>query len=178
MEAQHCFSKLGLWPNQSWHPPRIWSSALITGHKDSLAYNVSFWGQKLQHFVSFWVQKYCWTIFTISCPRNSNFLSVSVSRNITFLSVSGLWKQNKNEQFKQDLPAIGGREARNLTVFTRSDLWLCVVMEEVTVTMFKDYLIVTNTFHMSVCAGWPCLWVLAFCAWCWHAIQLRRRKKG
>ena len=25
--------------------------------------------------------------------------------------------------------------------------------------------------HMSIGAGWPCLWVLAFCAVCWHAVQ-------
>ena len=31
--------------------------------------------------------------------------------------------------------------------------------------------------QMSVGAGWPCLWVLAFCAWCWHAIQKRRKKR-
>ena len=27
--------------------------------------------------------------------------------------------------------------------------------------------------QMSVDAGWPCLWVLAFCAGCWHAVQQR-----
>ena len=56
---------------------------------DSLAHIVSFWGQKLHHFFSFWAQKNCWTIFTISGPRNSNFLSVSGSRNCTILSVYG-----------------------------------------------------------------------------------------
>ena len=31
---------------------------------------------------------------------------------------------------------------------------------------------------MSVDAGWPCLWLLAFCAGCWHAIQYGTKKKS
>ena len=30
----------------------------------------------------------------------------------------------------------------------------------------------------SVGAGWPCLWVLAFWAGCWHAVQLRKKRKS
>ena len=29
---------------------------------------------------------------------------------------------------------------------------------------------------MSVGAGWPCLWVLAFCAECWAAIKYRKHE--
>ena len=38
-----------------------------------------------------------------------------------------------------------------------------------TVPVNKEHL--TGTSQMSVGAGWPCLWVLAFCAGCWHAVQ-------
>ena len=27
-------------------------------------------------------------------------------------------------------------------------------------------------------AGWPCLWVMAFCAGCWPAVQYRKKRKS
>ena len=49
------------------------------GHKVSLA-----------HYVSFWAQKLCWPILTISGPRNWHILSVSGPRNRKYGSASFL----------------------------------------------------------------------------------------
>ena len=39
-----------------------------------------------------------------------------------------------------------------------------------------------NNFSLSgtplKCAGWPCLWVLAFCDGCWRAVQWRKKPES
>ena len=67
-----------------------------------------FWPQKLNHFVSFWLQKFFWPILTISEARNWSFLSISGARNWPIFTISGssiemLWMEFMCTQVRKNL---------------------------------------------------------------------------
>ena len=68
----------------------------------------NFWHQKLNQFVSFLLQKFFWSILTISGARNWTFLTVSGARNWPIFTISGssiemLWMEFMCTQVRKNL---------------------------------------------------------------------------